>query len=421
MLLKGLMRLVGKLFKKFVGSLGLTVCLPIVLLFRVVRPIVEIRYGFLFVDRVGHFVFDLEYYLTESVVTPKRKRHIDLFFVNGKVCNLALLEMMKRHVVVNQFVEYLFNAEKLVPGRRNLLYPARVRLGSTDHTGIFSKAPPQLNFTEAEHRQGEHYLRSVNCPANARIVCLVVRDSAYLDSIRPNRNWSYHSYRDTTLENYRSVALYLAQKGYWVFMMGKVVKQEFDVDHPRVIDYARSVNRSDFLDIWLLGRCFFAISTSTGLDSVADAFRKPIAFVNFLPLAWFQTWTHCVLAPCHLFWRSTGEELTCAEHLANSYLRAEDYEKAGIEVRELSGEEILQIVKELNSELTNGTDIYGLDREKQKEFWRLLNGTLTGALDTEIQSALPSAFRIPTATAIEVHKKAWISRTFLDQAPNFLG
>ena len=409
-----------RLFQKCAGWLGLGIGLPVALVLRAIRPIVEVRYGFFFVDRIGHFVFDLEYHLSELALNPKRNRQIDLFFLEGDVCNVALANMMKRQLLINPLVRYLFKAEELIPGRRCLIYPARMRSGSTDHTGVFSSTPVQLRFSTDEEREGENYLRSLNCPLDAKIVCLIVRDSTYLDTTRPGKNWRYHSYRDTSLENYASTALMLAKKGYWVFRMGKVVEKRFNLKHPRIVDYANSESRSDLLDVWLLARCFFTISTSTGLDSVADAFRKPIAFVNFLPLAWFQTWTHCVLAPCHLYWHDSGRELTCEEHFANSYLRTADYEAAGIEVKELSGDEIVEVVGELDNELASAELSNLTDQGEQEEFRKLLRRTLGGCLEVGVMSVLPQERRVPSADNVLINRNARLSRTFLDKAPYFL-
>jgi hypothetical protein len=195
------MSVIRRLFQKSVGLLALAAGLPIVLVIRCIRPIVDVRYGFFFVDRIGHFAFDLELYLSERAISPMRNRQVDLFFLEGDICNSALVEMMRRHLLVNQFIRCLFRAEELLPGRRSLIYPARIRSGSTDHAGVFSRVPTQLKFSAEEEREGEQYLRSLNCPLSAKIVCLIVRDSAFLDATRPGKNWTYHSYRDTSLEN----------------------------------------------------------------------------------------------------------------------------------------------------------------------------------------------------------------------------
>ena len=407
--------------RKLIRWVGVAAAMPPVCLFRVLRPLIEVRYGYIYADRIGHFAFDLEFYLTESKIFPPIGRTIDLFFLLGRPCNAAIHEMMKRHVVVNSFVEYLFAAEKLIPGKRNLIYPARLRTGSTDPQGLFSKIPPQLTFSDRQSEEGLNYLRSIGCSGDERIVCLIVRDPAYLDRTRSDRDWGYHKYRDSNIDNYKDVARHLAEKGYWVFRMGKIVEHRFTVDHPRVIDYANSDQRSDLLDVWLLSRCSFVISTSVGLDSVADAFRKPLVFVNFLPLAWFQTWSHCMLAPSHLYWRSSGRELTCHEHLLNSYLRNNDYDSAGIDVAELSSIEILNVVKEFEEALTLGSDLELNDQLSQRRFWHIFFDALESGETSRVGTVLPEKRRIPEIKGRRVvHAKARLSLRYLEGHPAFL-
>jgi putative glycosyltransferase (TIGR04372 family) len=110
-------------------------------------------------------------------------------------------------------------------------------------------------------------------------------------------NWSHHFYRNCDIDHCKQAALYLANKGYYVIRMGKTVSKQFDVGHTHVIDYANHVSRSDFADIYLTSRCVFFISTASGLDGVAQAFRKPLLQVNIAPFKHqLQYWY-----PCELF------------------------------------------------------------------------------------------------------------------------
>ena len=114
--------------------------------------------------------------------------------------------------------------------------------------------------------------------------------------------------------------IFLAERGYMVFRMGKIVEKPFNLDHPLILDYANSTYRSDFLDIWLLANCFFCISTGVGLEEVARIFRKPIVNVNYLPLSNFVSYSQCISVPKHLVWKDTKKKLTASEHFVHSYL-----------------------------------------------------------------------------------------------------
>ena len=128
----------------------------------------------------------------------------------------------------------------------------------------------------------------------------------------------------------------LAERGYWVFRMGKVVSSRLSLGHPRVVDYATSAQRSDFLDIWLMAHCYFAISTGLGLDSIADIFRKPMVFVNYLPILDLEAWGPYITVPKHLSWASDNKPLTLLEQLKHTSLNGHYYEEKGIEVSDLN-------------------------------------------------------------------------------------
>jgi|TARA_B100001971_G_scaffold213598_1_gene247441 hypothetical protein len=63
-------RKVNILFIKLVNMpiklIGLIVAVPLVLIVRLIRPWVLIRFGYFFAGRIGHFAFDVEYYMTEK-------------------------------------------------------------------------------------------------------------------------------------------------------------------------------------------------------------------------------------------------------------------------------------------------------------------------------------------------------------------
>jgi hypothetical protein len=111
--------------------------------------------------------------------------------------------------------------------------------------------------------------------------------------------------------------------------------------------------------------------------------------------------------------------LTCEEHFANSYLRTADYEAAGIEVKELSGDEIVEVVGELDNELASAELSNLEDQGEQEEFRKLLRRTLGGGLDVGVMSVLPQERRVPSADNVRINRDARLSRIFLDKAPFF--
>ena len=124
---------------------------------------------------------------------------------------------------------------------------------SRDKDGVFYRTPVQLAFTDEENDRGKTYLEEVGCDDPRKIVCLVARDNAYLDSLKLKRNWSYHSFRDTKIEDYRDVVQVLVARGYWVFRMGKQVNDPLDIGLVIVVFVVGQVIEGNFLTPKLVG------------------------------------------------------------------------------------------------------------------------------------------------------------------------
>ncbi len=343
---------------------------PLVIVCRLVRPWWHVRFGFFTTDRIGHFTFDLEYYLSERSELSPAARSIDLFFFERAPANTQLALMCRRHVIVNPTVRYLFLANQWLPGGDDhQLLPARHLHASRDKQGILHRTEVQLAFTEIENCRGRAYLKMLGCGELGKVICLVVRDSVYLAEARSERDWSYHDFRDTDIDDYRDVVQALAEKGYWVMRMGKKVHNPLQVDHPRVVDYACRADRCDFLDMWLMANCFFAISTGLGLDSAADAFRRPQVFVNYLPLMDMEAWGKYLTVPKILTWAGSGRLLTLAEQAAHSSVNAYYYQEQGIDIQDLSPADISDAVLEFEARLTGRWQSSDEEVVLHQRFW----------------------------------------------------
>lgn len=348
---------------------------PVVLVIRVLKPIVWIRFGHFLATRIGHFVFDVEYYLCERKTEKQPTKTIDIFFYRwGRPANPFFAKMCERQIRVRNWAKYIYFANHGLPGGHDHeVSPAYLTNNSQDVKGLFQQIETQLYFTEEENLQGQIFLEEVGFSKDAKFVCLIVRDAAYL-SQHPEHSkvdFSYHNYRDTDIEAYADAAMALALKGYCVFRMGKVVQKPLKISHPRILDYANSDYRSDFLDIWLAANCFFCISTGTGLDEIPRAFRRPAVYVNYIPFQLMVTYDHCISVPKHLVWQDKKRRLTLTEHLMHPYYSAEEYVKEKIMIQDLSSEEILRSVMEMESRLTGEWKDTKEDIQMQHRFWKL--------------------------------------------------
>jgi len=154
--------------------------------------------------------------------------------------------------------------------------------------------------------------------------------------------------------------------------MGKSVNNRVSIKHPRVIDYPFHPERSDFLDVWLFANCDLCISTGSGPDTISDVYRKPIIFLNYLPLNTMFSWSKALTHPKHLVWEKTGKSLTLNEYLEYKFSHTEQYENSGIKIINLSKEEILATVEEGWKRLEGTWVDTKNDTKEQKKFWNML-------------------------------------------------
>ncbi len=71
--------------------------------------------------------------------------------------------------------------------------------------------------------------------------------------------------------------------------MGAVIKEKIAAANPRIIDYAGSGRRTDFLDVYLGAKCDFFICSETGISIVPEMFRRPAVYTNWTAIRRIST------------------------------------------------------------------------------------------------------------------------------------
>ena len=111
----------------------------------------------------------------------------------------------------------------------------------------------------------------------------MLRDSKYLKQKYPERDYSYHDYRNVSLNSYVKTCKYLSSKNIKVVRMGKNVSEKLIIEDKNVFDYASSEYRNDFLDIFISAHCYFWISSGSGLDFLI-IYLKNLYFIQIVHL-----------------------------------------------------------------------------------------------------------------------------------------
>ncbi len=372
------MERVRRLILKVGLKLVAVICLPIALVIILMRPWLLVRFGGLISTRIGHFSANTELTLCEidAGIGVPLQRFVDIWCHGETICNLQLAKMWKRKLLILPIVVVapVMKALGWLPTGHQHLWNGSVN-GDRDIHGLFATSEPHLAFTAAELAEGERLLAEFGVKPTDMVVCLNVRDSTYLASEFPGRDWNYHNYRDSKIDTYSLAAEELADQGCFVFRMGRVVAEPLVSANARVIDYANDDRRSAFLDIYLGWRCSFAISTGSGWDCVPAVFQRPIGFVNFLPVGHALTWNQdsLMLSPRH---RSVVDdhEVSLNEIFSSGVAYASEtqaFAAAGVELVSNSAEEIRDVAMEMWHRINGSWVEHPDDHDLQERFWRV--------------------------------------------------
>lgn len=360
----------------FLKSFLVIFAFPVVLIIRLIQPWLLVRWGSLISARIGHFAANTELYLCEqnAGINVPKQRHMDLFYMDWPACNHQLAIMWQRilHIWPSWILAPVIRINRLIPGG-SIHEIGSLMHGERDVHNLLERFPGHLKFTREEEVRGENFLGVMGIPPGSPFVCLIVRDSAYLDAHQPSNDWSYHTYRDSDIKNYTLTAEALADRGYFVIRMGAKVREPVNVVHPRIVDYATNGMRNDFMDIYLCAKCEFCISTGLGLDAIPEIFRRPIVYVNIVPLGMSNTFRKEVisLTKMHVL-KEEGRSLTMGEifHYDVGFcLNTSCYESKGIELIENSPEEIHDVVIEMAERLNGTWEPHEDDEALQRRFW----------------------------------------------------
>ena len=364
--------------RKVAGAVRAVLALPLFIFMRLVRPWILLRLGPLNNSRIGHFAANTELYLCErkAGINVPGGRHLDLCYLGeSPLANAQLKIMWARRLRLwpEKLLAPVFRLNRMFPGG-SIHEVGNNTQSDRDVHDLLSRAAPHLGFTHDEEVRGKAGLEAMRIPDGAAVVCLIARDNSYLKTLAPHgRFFEYHDYRDSDIQNYVMAAEALADRGCYVLRMGAVVETPFASNHPRVIDYATSAMRSEFMDIYLGAHCLFCLSSGTGYDSVPTIFRKPIAYVNLMPIGYLPTYVSDSIGLSKRFWLTSEQRwLSLGDifsHGVGFCLSSTEYPAQGVELVENTPAEIRDVAIEMLDRLEAVWQPSPNDDALQHRFW----------------------------------------------------
>jgi len=361
------------------------------ILIRLIKPIIFIRFGSLYVEKIGPFSAQPELNLCEQENGIQPKNTFNIYHSGNNqypCCNNQLFKMWKRILYVNEASKYLYNVmDAFKFGKEHII---RTTNDSRDIHGLLETTPIHLKFLPEEIDQANLELLKMGISKNDKYVLMINRGQRYLDYAHPEIDFGYHTYRNCNIDKFMLMAEELTKRGYFVIRVGHLVSDLMNTDNPKIIEYDHSGFRTELLDIYLGSTCRYLVGSDTGYFGVPGwIFRKPVVYVNFSQFEYLEPWLSSWLLIFRKLWLKKEERFMTVQEILESGAgrlgRTEQFEKMGIEVSDNTPEEILDVVNEMEERLKGTWQATEEDEELQKQFWSHFNNSnLHGVIRSRI-------------------------------------
>lgn len=223
-----------------------------------------------------------------------------------------------------------------------------------------------LDLTRRHMERGGEEMRRLGVPEGAWFVCVHARESGYMKE----QGLSSEMARNADINAYLPAIREITRRGGWVMRLGDASMTPLP-KMERVIDYALSDAKSDWMDVYLTASCRFVLGTSSGISLVASMFGVPISAANFFPSGERLHTSRDVWIPKLVRERASGRLLTFDECLSMPLALIYDAQRLparGLETLDSAPEDILSLAIEM-LDRTDGTIVYSAEDESLQRRW----------------------------------------------------
>lgn len=349
---------------------------PIILIFRILHKKFNIRLGLLDFSRIGHAVSFSANYLIERQIDSKK--YIDIIFSSNDTSNHFIKKKISKKITFFNF-QIFYNlfiyCYKYWFKDQNYLIKFNISsLGKTSEIKNF------LHFSEKEKTSIEKSLLELGVTKNDKWICIHNRDDAYLNLMYPNKDWSYHNYRNFPINDLLKVCKKMIENGYTVIRVGSIVKEALKFNHPKLIDYHLLKNKSDLLESYLLTNAHLYFGSDSGIFNISMVNKIPFSFINFpsvTNMVKYYSWSPVPFI-FKLKKNENNEIISLSKLLENSLddmFKLDEFKKNKIQLINNTPDEIedlfneIDLKGELKQKFINDTE----NKYLEKKFWEIFD------------------------------------------------
>ena len=236
---------------------------------------------------IGEMCTAIEIYICEKKLNPQQTTVV---WFMGKLVSNKFLEkkwsekmlILPRHILepiyfffnsFKIFSFFIFNYDEESDSVKRTL---KDKLKRIDNKNVLLKYGPSIKFNSFEKNKGNLYLKKAGLD-DKKFFTFALRSADY-------KNEKFETSRNSNIHNIILGLRSMTSKKYKAIRLGKNEKKKLHFNDPNIIDYAASSDRSDFLDLYLISKSDFMISSNTGINEVAVLFRKPRLIIDFFDI-----------------------------------------------------------------------------------------------------------------------------------------
>ncbi|EKD28507.1 MAG: hypothetical protein ACD_79C00287G0014 [uncultured bacterium] len=321
-------------------------------------------------SRIGHLAANTDVFLRRKSLFRDNSIYFGVIGKDVMIANSQLLKMIKRKIfIVKSELLYVILHNSILFRSEYFKDLMCCYFKSSIEYYEFDNVNSKIEFTKEEGEKGAQLLKKMGI--DSWFVCFHARDSLYLKSTFPDKNLSYHDFRDFDIETMIPAMEYISKQGGYALRVGSVVEKPLmEYGNPRIIDYATKY-RSDFMDIYLASKCKFFVGCNAGLFLVYRLFNKPVVTVNNIPFMHLGVSKDELWIPKKLWNNERNEYLSYREIYSSDYalsLHSHEYENRKLVPVNNSPDEILKVVIEMNNRCDNKINYSEKEQELQKTF-----------------------------------------------------
>lgn len=353
-----------------------------------VTSFTSIKLYFLTANRIGHLTCEPDALLRMCQDSESNDGIFRLFICTENVCNEKLLTLLERRltIVKSDFFHRLQISRRLLladefydtmpydlasGNRLNLTIDAQIN----SLCSVYNRFPRTVYLEESDFLEIQEEVENLGILLDSPFVCLHIRDSAYLSALLPERDCSYHSMRDASIEFYEGAIKYLLERGYQVLRVGKETNQVLSVKLPGYYDLSGKI--TDSLELVLYDKCSFFLGTNSGPFGTAAMFDVPSLLVNCAPAVNFYSRMGRTISkplrrnghPVSFGSIVSGETLSSESDVKiRDCYNADELAKHGLYYDENSAQEILAAVIEFVALIESGKESFEKFGRLQQRF-----------------------------------------------------